>query len=529
MFRLKHRISSFLFISLAMSASAQVPAGFEEFRKGIHKDFDQFKTRILEHYADFLAGEWHEYESLEAEQKYSSPKPSSIPVAEYIESDEASEQKKNTLLRMGFGKMAGSLADYATPTNSPVLDWIRSSANLYNAKAEETSIPKEDANTSAETADILSTNGIVSEYDGEIFNFYGMKFALPKVDFSIRDSIKSTLDFSYQWQEFEKEKLADRVIPGIKKIQEVSGISDYLVFEMIMAYLDNKFPGADDASKMSATHYILTNMGFGVRIAMDNNNNPFILIPFTTKIFGRSGLKLAKTFYVFSTPGRPHVNRVGLNSPYLPDNAASGADLNLHIDRLNLPMKPYHYSFEHNGLKIEGDMNENVIPMLYRYPQMETTEFAKSSLLPDVRNDVVNQLKNQLGGEDPIESADKILSLIQYSFPYACDDEFHGFEKPYFFEETLFYPKSDCEDRSIFYSYLLWNALNVENDLIAYPNHEATALKADKVWGGMSHYTDGTSKYFISDPTYLGAPTGQCMPHLEGVSPTIDLSYRKQK
>lgn len=517
--------SGILAISAALPSAAEAPAGFEEFRKGVLRDFDTFKTRILEHYADFLAGEWHEYESLEAEEKYSSPKPSAIPTSEYYESDEASEQKKSMLLKMGFGSMAEKLGESA-PVHTPVLDWLKTSAGLYNASP--LTEPQDNQSPTTKIADILTGKGIVSDTEDEIFNFYGMKFALPAIDFTIRDSLNTTLDYSYQWQELEKQKMAEQVIPGIKNIQKVSGISDYLVFEMIMAYLDNKFPTANDASKMSATHYLLTNMGFGVRIAMDNNGNPFILMPFTDKIFGRSGLKISKTFYVFSTPGRQQVKRIGLNSPYLPDNAASGADLTLRMDSLNLPMKPYHYSFEHNGLKIEGDMNENIVPMLYRYPQMETKNFAASTLLPDVRKQVVDQLKAQLGDEDPLKSADRLLSLIQYSFPYACDDEVHGFEKPYFFEETLFYPKSDCEDRSIFYSYLLWNALNVENDLIAYPNHEATALKAEKVWGGTSHYSDGTQKYFISDPTYLGAPTGQCMPSFEGVNPVIDLKYRKK-
>lgn len=63
-----------------------------------------------------------------------------------------------------------------------------------------------------------------------------------------------------------------------------------------------------------------------------------------------------------------------------------------------------------------------------------------------------------------------LLQFVQSGFSYATDDAFHGFEKPYFLEENLFYPKNDCEDRAIFYTYLLWNALGVENQLLCFPD-----------------------------------------------------------
>ncbi|MDE6772187.1 MAG: hypothetical protein K2J49_06260, partial [Muribaculaceae bacterium] len=143
----------------------------------------------------------------------------------------------------------------------------------------------------------------------------------------------------------------------------------------------------------------------------------------------------------------------------------------------------------------------------------------------DFRGYGVRPVTDQRGPDDPLKGADRLLALIQYAFPYEVDDEFHGFEKPYFFEECLYYPKSDCEDRAVFYSYLLWNALGLESQLIAYPGHEAASLKAESVWGGDAHYLDGGHKYFISDPTYLGAPTGQCMRRFRDVEPTVDLSY----
>ena len=505
-------------IAAVMAASAmtaaypQTPAGFDKFRQGLMDNFDSFRSRILEHYADFLAGEWHEYESLEAENKFSEPKPGAMPVAELLEAGEGEEQRKEMLSSMGFllGKRPMSeihdIPDY--------MKWMRGVRNLYKSAPDTVA-----------TGDIVTPEGFAGTTDGEEFNFYGMRFSMPRTEFTIAPSVVSTADYALQWESLVAQDMAGKVIPGIEGLQKVCGLSDYLMFEMLFSYLDQKFPEANDASKMSATHFVMTNMGFGVRLAMDDNANPFILLPFDEKIYGRSGLKLGKQYYVFSTPGRPMVKRMGISSPYLPDNAEHGKTLSLRMDGLRLPHKPYRYAFEHEGLKIEGELNENVMPMLYRYPQMETGGFGASMISPDVREDVVRQVKEQLGSDDPLKGADRLLALIQYAFPYEVDDEFHGFEKPYFFEECLYYPKSDCEDRAVFYSYLLWNALGLESQLIAYPGHEAASLKAESVWGGDAHYLDGGHKYFISDPTYLGAPTGQCMSRFRDVEPTVDLSY----
>lgn len=60
----------------------------------------------------------------------------------------------------------------------------------------------------------------------------------------------------------------------------------------------------------------------------------------------------------------------------------------------------------------------------------------------------------------------------------------HGFEKPYFIEEWLYYPQNDCEDRAVFYTYMLWNVLDVENQMLTYPGHESSSVRLDRPLNG---------------------------------------------
>lgn len=519
----KYIFAGVMALTVVTSAYADPPKGFEEFRKGIMDNFNNFRSRVLDHYADFLAGEWHEYEALEPEEKFSAPKPSQMPVLDMAVED-IEPQKKELMISMGFADV--DVSELQPKPEPDYLKWIREARSLYTAAPEQDapSIPQEEMCNKPEEGNIVTPEGFLADYSGDIFNFYGMQFALPKADFKILAAINDVDDFSKQWSYLDSQKFADRLIPEIKKIQQLTGLSDYLIFEMIMAYADSKFPQANDASKMAFTHYLLCQMEYCARIALDTQGQPFMLLPFEEEIFGRSALPLEKRYYLFSTPGRPFKQRTGIRTPQLPDTDL-GKSLSLRMNGLNLPMNPYHYSFEYDGLKIEGDMNQNIIPMIFKYPQMDTSGFAASVLSKDVRDDVVRQVKEQLGGLDPLMAADKLLSMIQFGFPYATDDNYHGFEKPYFFEETLFYPKSDCEDRAVFYSYLVYNALGLEADLIAYPNHEAAAIRAEHVWGGDDYYLRKAEKFFISDPTYRGAPTGSCMLSCKGVTPKVDLTY----
>ena len=97
------------------------------------------------------------------------------------------------------------------------------------------------------------------------------------------------------------------------------------------------------------------------------------------------------------------------------------------------------------------------------------------------------------------------------------------YEKPYFIEENFYYPKNDCEDRAVFYAFLIRNLLGLDVHLVHFPGHECTAVcfGTENVIGSGYRYEGKT--YIICDPTYIGANIGQCMPQYEGMEPKVEL------
>ncbi|MDE6337706.1 MAG: hypothetical protein K2L34_14165, partial [Muribaculaceae bacterium] len=318
------------------------------------------------------------------------------------------------------------------------------------------------------------------------------------------------------------ERVGNTIMPKIKQL----GLNDYLTYEFLSAYMDSKFPDAGVSPKMSAVHYLLANQGYDVRIAVTTGTgDPVILMPCEQMIYGNSYMTIGGRNYFLMAPPGVNLNGVRLATCDLPKAAKNGKAIDLRIDGLSLPMKERPFKISQGGLTLTGILNENLMPIVYRYPQMDTEGFAVSVLDKNLRKDLIGQIKSQLGNKDKLTATNELLRFMQFGFDYATDAELHGFEKPYFLEENFYYPKNDCEDRAIFYTYMLWNALGVDNQLLAFPGHESASVSIPGASIRGTSYENNGKIYYISDPTYIGSTTGQCMRQYETTSPTIDHTY----
>lgn len=122
-------------------------------------------------------------------------------------------------------------------------------------------------------------------------------------------------------------------------------------------------------------------------------------------------------------------------------------------------------------------------------------------------------------------AAGRLLNWVQTSFVYEYDDKVWGHDRAFFAEETLYYPYSDCEDRSILYSRLVRDLLGLDVALLYYPGHLATAVRFESDVKGDAVEIDGI-RFTVCDPTYIGAPIGKQMPMYANTSPEAILLKR---
>jgi hypothetical protein len=128
--------------------------------------------------------------------------------------------------------------------------------------------------------------------------------------------------------------------------------------------------------------------------------------------------------------------------------------------------------------------------------------------------------KDVLEGKSEKEAVDYLLGFSQKAFSYKTDDDQLGREKYMLPEETLWYPYSDCEDRSFLFAYLVRGILKLDVVGLNYPGHVATAVRFSENVSG-DYVVVNNPKYIVCDPTYINASAGMAMPKFKQQTPTV--------
>lgn len=179
-------------------------------------------------------------------------------------------------------------------------------------------------------------------------------------------------------------------------------------------------------------------------------------------------------------------------------------------------------SKQYPALTLTTTVNQNLIDFYSNYPTGSINEdfgtrwamYANTPLSEEARKAIYPRLKKLMEGKSKLKATEELLNFVQTAFVYEYDDKVWGCDRAFFAEETLFYPYADCEDRSILFSRLVRDLLGLKVVLIYYPGHLATAVHfvGEQPNGDYLELKDG--KYYIADPTYIGAPVGVSMPDI---------------
>ena len=163
---------------------------------------------------------------------------------------------------------------------------------------------------------------------------------------------------------------------------------------------------------------------------------------------------------------------------------------------------------------------EQLISYYKDIPQCDYSVYTNAAVDPGFKEMVLSALRPAIAGKSETEAAGLLLDYVQHAFEYATDGDQFGYEKPFFVEELYYYPKCDCEDRSVFYRFLVRELLGLDVVLLEYPNHIATAVRFNSTVGG-DCVNIGGRNYTVCDPTYIGAGIGMAMPSFKNTAAKV--------
>ena len=179
------------------------------------------------------------------------------------------------------------------------------------------------------------------------------------------------------------------------------------------------------------------------------------------------------------------------------------------------------------------NVNKNMLDFYNTYPTSclnndIMTRWAMYANTP-FHNQLEDSLRVKLGEFSELEAAERILNWIQTGMEYEYDENVWGHDRPFFPEETLFYPYCDCEDRAILFTRLMRDLYGVKAMLVYYNHpelggHLASAIhfkNDEEITGDYIEYEG--AKYFICDPTIMGAgaPVGETMEEMDNGSASV--------
>jgi hypothetical protein len=184
------------------------------------------------------------------------------------------------------------------------------------------------------------------------------------------------------------------------------------------------------------------------------------------------------------------------------------------------------FIYKDKNIKFNVPYDRRLIEYLDSFPQSEFELYFDTDGSSLLRHGLLDELKKYTSKMGEEEAVDFLLTFIQQAFPYKTDEAQFGRERYFFVEESLYFPFNDCEDRAVFLSWLVRELVGIKVIGLLYPGHMTTAVALKKTKPEFSTVNYHGDQYVIADPTYIGASVGMAMPSYEKLKPTRVVEIR---
>ena len=357
------------------------------------------------------------------------------------------------------------------------------------------------------------------------FDFYGTH-----LEFDIPDGIKKA-NFYPQNQKgianFFNNAASSEYKTFISKIQNISktmNLNDWGTY-LLVSKISNMIHSNQDNSRLLGW-FIFNKMGYSVKIGLAKTH--VVLMHYSEKvIYSTPNYNFDnKKYYVVANYAKGSVGRL---FSYKQDYPGSTKPLDLSLKTLpnlkqNIRNKTLEFEYFGDVYSVSFEYNKNLIDFMATYPQADYETFFNAPVDGRTYKTIALGLKKYIDGKKASDAINFVLNFVQKAFKYERDNQQFGREKVMFAQETLYFDKSDCEDRAVLFSYLIKELFGIGVLGVKYKDHMATALQVpmegDKI-------KTGSRKFILADPTYVNATVGMSMPQYKSIKPQSYIVVKK--
>lgn len=348
--------------------------------------------------------------------------------------------------------------------------------------------------------------------------FYGtpLTFRAPKLA-ELKLKRLSDKQYSAAWQTLAGEEF-DNLLFDCLAARDKYQLCDYAYILMLEALSEKIYGKTNEAVFLKA--FLYAQSGYAMKLANSlSSNRLYMLFGSKYTLYNRQMYTLNGMHYYLTEEGPDDLclSRASFSNEQ-PFSLQINYDLRLANDSLKALKRA-------SGMGIESslEVNEHLIDFYKSYPtgnidgELSTlyAVYANAPMEKEIRQTLYPVLKKAIKGYSERDAVNKLLNFVQTAFEYKFDEEVWGQDRIFFPLETLYYPYSDCEDRSILFSRLVRDLVGNDVVLVLYPNHLATAVRFNTDVKGDYLMLDD-QKYVICDPTYIRSSVGDAMPKYKG-------------
>jgi len=349
------------------------------------------------------------------------------------------------------------------------------------------------------------------------FEFLGRALHI-SYDASLQFTLPRTLSkskVSTAWQRLAHSS-ADEVLLRLMYYAHYMSLNDWGYCLMVNHTAKQLYPNDPNAQTLFNV-YGLAQSGYQVKLGQ-HNNRLHLMMPTEERLYGHTFLMRGSTkYYIVDINGTvPQLDKahiLDMDFPYMDDQVGFAV-----YEPLKLGMKPKQrqLSFQYRGetYRIPVTLDQSWVEFYQSYPFTDWHVQLSAPISPLAEKTLVAAVRKIVSGKPQVEAANMILRMVQTAFPYKTDRQQFGQENYLFSEEMLYYPYSDCEDRSALYAYLVQKVLNLDVVGLLFPGHATAAVAFTGSVEGL-YVTHNGKRYTICDPTYMYADIGALAPQVK--------------
>lgn len=300
------------------------------------------------------------------------------------------------------------------------------------------------------------------------------------------------------WRQIAVDE-SDPLVYDCQHIREQLQLCDYTYYLFVKQVATSALGTQKSNEAVLLTGYILAQSGIDFRFALHGRCLELALA-FDVTVYRTSYYSIGKRRYYLMDC--EHIDRIQIvQDAYSQDAGVCRLAFStpMRLPLIAAEARPL-ISRKYPDMRVHVATNKSLMEAYSKYPKVDWAIYANTPMDETTANKILPAFGNAIDGKSEEEAADMILNFVQTAFTYGYDDEIWGEDRPFFADETLFYPYSDCEDRAILFSQLIQRFTGLDVVLLHYPNHLATAVRFTRDFPGDYVMVDGY-KYMVCDPT----------------------------